>query len=149
MTTAVVYGSTDNQPSRALTTPSAFLLFGENPDLGIFESANGACDYVKGVGATSGQDIAIGAAWPGQLLETVWVYNGSASAISAMTISDGGTVMVPDAIAVPALPGAGAYWVFSFPGGPVRSQIGGWRLNITCAGTMNLIKWQAKGRWKK
>ena len=150
MTTTVQYGSTDNSPnSRALAQPSAFLLHGENPLLQCFESLDGSCEYVRGLGATSAQDIALGGETIGNALETVWVFNNSGQSITALTIKDGGSlVIVPRAIQVPALPANGAYWKFSFDGGAVRSKVGGWKLNITCAGTMANIEWMAKGRFR-
>lgn len=123
----------------------ASLLSGENPSLNVLETINGGNEYVSGAFVTSGTAVTLGAVGAaGDVLETVWVFNGSASPFTAFTITDGTTVIDFLTPGMTTL-AAGAYGVYQIPGGPLKSKNGAWKITATCIGTMSLIKYGAKG----
>lgn len=121
------------------------LISGENQTLNATATYNATVEYVSGAFVTTGTAVTLGSVGAaGDLLETVWIYNGSASAFTAFTITDGTTVLDFLTPGMTTL-GAGAYGVYQIPGGPLASKNGAWKITATCAGTMTLIKYGAKG----
>ena len=116
------------------------LLAGEDQVLGALGTFNATTEWVEFAGVTTGIDITISAS-AGDLLESITIYNGSASAITAILIKDN-AVALP--WLVPAQIAAGASATIK-DGLGLRSKGGGWKINLTCAGTMSLIKGAAKG----
>ena len=119
---------------------------GTNTAFSVLEAVNGCTEYVAGVGATSAAAIVLGNVGDiGDILEAVYLSNGSGSAFTDFTIQDGGTTL--DWIDVGSLKtlANGAKGALVLPGGPLKSRNGAWRITITCAGTMSSIKYGAKG----
>ena len=126
---------------KALKVYLASLLSGEDQTLGWLDTVNGAYEYFQASGVTTAQDITLGSVGAvGDYLESVTIYNGAASAATPIVIKDGSTTL---AFIVPASLAAGAS--VTIPVG-FKSVVGGWKVNITCAGTMSAIKIGAKGR---
>jgi hypothetical protein len=120
------------------------LLAGENQPLGLIEtSAPGA--YVNGNAVTSGADINLGSPGAaGNKLYGIAVFNdNSTQSITAATLWDGATQVTAYSLA--ALQVANnAYGLWVPPlGGVLESKNGGWRLRLTCTGTMANIRWHA------
>lgn len=118
------------------------LLAGENQALDLLEtSAPGS--YVTGAGVTTGADINLGnPGGAGNKLYGIGIYNGSASPFTACTLWDGTTQVDWLTLGMTTL-AAGSYGTWTPPGGVLESKNGGFKLRITCAGTMSAIKWGA------
>lgn len=99
--------------------------------------------YVSGSGVTTGADINLGnPGAAGNKLYAISVFNGSASAFTACTLWDGATQLDFLTLGMTTL-GAGNYATWVPAGGVLESKNGGFKLRITCAGTMSAIKWGA------
>lgn len=130
---------TDDGSARATLST---LLSGENQPLDLIETSFQG-SYVSGSGVTSGADINLGnPGAAGNKLFAISVFNGSASAFTACTLWDGPTQLDWLTLGMTTL-AAGAYQTWTPPGGVLESKNGGWRLRISCAGTMSQIKWGA------
>ena len=118
------------------------LITGENQSLGLLETS-GPGTYVNGSAVTSAADINLGSPGAvGNKLYGIAVYNGSASAFTACVLKDGSTTIDFLSLGMTTLaPTTFATW--TPPGGVMESKNGGWKLNITCAGTMADIKYGA------
>lgn len=119
---------------------------GTNTAFGVIESINGGSEYVAGAGVTTATAIILGNVGDiNDVLEAVYLSNGSGSAFTDFTIQDGGTTL--DWLDVGALKtlANGAKGSLVIPGGPLKSRNGAWKITITCAGTMASIKYGAKG----
>lgn len=116
-------------------------LSGEIEALGVLNVIEGPMERVEGSGATSTVDIAIqnAAGAAGDYLDTVEIYNGSGSSITLAVVKDGSVGL--DALN-PGTIAAGGRATITVRS---RSKTGGWKLNITCGGTMGNIKWLARG----
>lgn len=116
---------------------------GENLPLDLVEtSAPGA--YVNGSAVTTGADINLGTPGAaGNKLYSIGIFNGSAAAFTACTLWDGPTQIDWLTLGMTTLaPGAYGTWVP--PGGfPLESKNGGWKLKISCGGSMPAIKFGA------
>lgn len=117
------------------------LLSGEDQVLGTQGMINNATEYVEAPGVTTAVDITLSTS-VGDYLRSIVVYNGSAAAISLIVIKDGTTAL---GWVVPASLAAGATLVIGEDLLGVRAKNGGWKIALTCAGTMSLIKVCAKG----
>jgi hypothetical protein len=118
------------------------LLAGENQALGLMEtSAPGS--YVSGSAVTTAADINLGSPGAaGNKLYGIAIYNNSGSAFTACVIKDGSTTVDFLTLGMTTL-ASGSYATWTPPGGVLESKNGGWKLNITCAGTMANIKYGA------
>lgn len=117
-------------------------LAGENQVLDVLEtSAPGS--YVSGSAATSAADISLGnPGAAGNKLYGIAIYNNSGSAFTACVLKDGATTIDFLTLGMTTL-ASGTYATWTPPGGVLESKNGGWKLNITCAGTMPNIKYGA------
>jgi hypothetical protein len=115
------------------------LITGENQSLGVLETSSPGT-YVTAVGATSAADIAIGSLGAaGDKLFAFTVFNDSGDPFTAFSIKDGSTALtVLDTSSFTTL-ADGARATFTAPGGCLESKNGGWKINITCVGTMAQI----------
>lgn len=115
---------------------------GENQPLDLQESSAPGT-YVNGSGVTTGANINLGSPGAaGNKLYSIGVFNGSASPFTACTLWDGATQVDWLTLGMTTL-AAGAYGTWVPPGGVMESKNGGWRLRISCAGTMTQIKYGA------
>jgi hypothetical protein len=121
------------------------LITGENQSLGVLETSSPGT-YVTAVGATSAADIAIGSPGAaGDKLFAVAVFNGSAQPFTAFSIKDGSTTLTGLTNSTLTTLAAGANAIYTMPGGCLESKNGGWKINITCTGTMASIAIVAVG----
>jgi hypothetical protein len=118
------------------------LLAGENQALDLLEtSAPGS--YVSGSAVTTGVDINLGTPGAaGNKLFGIGVYNNSGSAFTGCVLYDGATLVDWLTLGMTTL-ASGSYATWTPPGGVLESKNGGWKLRITCAGTMANIKYGA------
>lgn len=115
---------------------------GQNPSLDLLE-VTGQGAYVSGSAVTTATDINLGnPGAAGNKLYSIGVFNGSASAFTACTLWDGTTQIDWLTLGMTTL-AAGSYATWTPPGGVLESKNGGWKLRITCAGTMANIKYGA------
>lgn len=119
------------------------LLSGENQPLDLQETSQPGA-YVNGNAVTSAADINLGS--PGAAGNKLYAIginnNASGAAITAVTLWDGATQVVWLSLA--ALQVAdNAFGVWTPPGGVLESKNGGWRMRVTCSGTMANIRWGA------
>lgn len=95
------------------------------------------------VGVTSTSDINLGAAGAvGDYLGDISIHNASGSNITQISIKDGSTEMVGLRYTTAIATATG----ITIPGPRTRSVNGGWKIAITCAGTMASINGYARGR---
>ena len=117
-------------------------LSGENQVLDLQE-VTGSGEYVSGSGVTTGTDINLGnPGKAGDKLKGIAIYNNSGSAFTACVIYDGTTLIDWLTLGMTTL-ASGSYATWTPPGGVLESKNGGWKLRITCAGTMASIKYGA------
>lgn len=118
------------------------LLAGENQALDLLEtSAPGS--YVSGSAVTTAADINLGnPGAAGNKLYGIGVYNNSGSAFTACVLYDGNVLVDWLTLGMTTL-ASGSYATWTPPGGVLESKNGGWKLRITCAGTMTNIKYGA------
>lgn len=115
---------------------------GENPTLGLVETT-GQGAYVNGSAVTTATDINLGNPGAvGNKLKGIGIYNNSGSPFTACVIKDGSTTIDWLTLGMTTL-ASGSYATWTPPGGVLESKNGGWKLNITCAGTMANIKYGA------
>lgn len=115
---------------------------GDNQTLDLVETT-GIGTYVSGSAVTTATDIALGnPGAAGNKLYGIAVYNNSGSAFTACVIKDGSTTIDFLTLGMTTL-ASGSYATWTPPGGVLESKNGGWKLNITCAGTMANIKYGA------
>lgn len=115
---------------------------GDNQTLDLVETT-GIGTYVSGSAVTTGADIALGnPGAAGNKLYSISVYNNSGSAFTACTLKDGSTTIDFLTLGMTTL-ATGSYATWTPPGGVLESKNGGWKLVITCAGTMASIKYGA------
>ena len=118
------------------------LVAGSNEVLGQLETTPAGV-YTTGVGATSASDIFVGSGKAGNKLHAISVYNNSGSAITAFDIKDGTTVLSALDLGSLRTLASGSRAVWTAPGGALEGKNTGWRINITCAGTMANIAFLA------
>lgn len=117
-------------------------LTGGNQTLDLVETTSPG-SYVSGSAVTTGADINLGSPGAaGNKLYGIAVYNNSGSAFSACVLKDGSTTIDWLTLGMTTL-ASGSYATWTPPGGVLESKSGGWKLNITCAGTMASIKYGA------
>lgn len=115
---------------------------GDNPILDLKETTQQGA-YISGSAVTTAQDINLGSPGAvGNKLKAIGIYNGSGSSFSACVIKDGSTTIDWLSLGMTTL-ATGSYATWTPPGGCLESKNGGWKLNITCAGTMASIKYGA------
>lgn len=126
----------------AMHATLATTISGENQPLGLLETT-GSGAYISGSAVTTGADINLGnPGAAGNKLYAISIFNGSAAAFTACTIKDGSTAIDWLTLGMTTLaPSAYATWTPA--GGVLESKNGGWKLVITCAGTMANIKYGA------
>jgi hypothetical protein len=118
------------------------LLAGENQALDLLETSSPG-SYVSGSAVTTATDINLGnPGAAGNKLFGIAVYNNSGSAFTACALKDGATTIDFLTLGMTTL-ASGSYATWTPPGGVLESKNGGWKLNITCAGTMANIKFGA------
>lgn len=126
----------------AAFTTLATTISGENQSLGLLETT-GSGAYVSGSAVTTAQDINLGNPGAvGNKLYAISIFNNSGSAFTACIIKDGSTTIDWVTLGMTTL-ASGAYATWTPAGGVLESKNGGWKLNITCAGTMANIKYGA------
>lgn len=120
------------------------LLSGENQSLGVIETSSPGA-YVNGNAVTSGLDINLGSPGaPGNKLFAIAINNdNSLQPITAVTLWDGSTQLVSLSPLNAADIANNTRWTWTPPGGVLESKNGGWRMRITCTGTMANIRWAA------
>jgi hypothetical protein len=117
-------------------------LTGDNQTLDLVETT-GIGTYVSGSAVTTAAEIALGnPGAAGNKLYGIAVYNNSGSAFTACTLKDGATTLDFLTLGMTTL-ASGSYATWTPPGGVLESKNGGWKLVITCAGTMSSIKYGA------
>lgn len=133
-----------NADGAALPVSLAALLAGENQPLDLIETSSPGA-YVNGNAVTSAADINLGSPGAaGNKLFAIGVFNdNSTQPITAATLWDGGTqvVWLGPLTALQVANNAAGVW--TPPGGVLESKNGGWRLRLTCTGTMGNIRWGA------
>lgn len=118
------------------------LISGENQSLGLLETSSPGT-YVSGSAVTSAADINLGSPGAaGNKLYSIAVYNGSGQPFTACVLKDGSTTINFLTLGMTTLADA-TYATWTPPGGVMESKNGGWKLNITCTGTMANIKYGA------
>ena len=129
--------------NQAINTYQTSLIAGENQPLDLLETSQPG-SYVNGNAVTSGADINLGnPGAAGNKLFAIGVFNdNSTQPITAVTLWDGGTQVVWLSLAALAVAN-NAYGLWTPPGGVLESKNGGWRMRITCTGTMANIRWGA------
>lgn len=126
----------------AMHATLATTISGENQSLGLLETT-GSGAYVSGSAVTTAQDINLGNPGAvGNKLYAISVYNNSGSAFTACILKDGSTTIDWATLGMTTL-ASGSYATWTPAGGVLESKNGGWKLNITCAGTMASIKYGA------
>jgi hypothetical protein len=126
----------------AMHATLATTISGENQSLGLLETS-GSGAYVSGSAVTTAQDINLGNPGAvGNKLYAISIFNNSGSAFTACTIKDGATAIDWVTLGMTTL-ASGAYATWTPAGGVLESKNGGWKLVITCAGTMANIKYGA------
>lgn len=126
----------------AMHATLATTISGENQTLGLLETT-GSGAYVSGSAVTTAQDINLGNPGAvGNKLYAISVYNNSGSAFTACILKDGSTTIDWATLGMTTL-ASGSYATWTPAGGVLESKNGGWKLNITCAGTMANIKYGA------
>lgn len=142
---AVQLDDSDSVPgvrSRGLLVAKAEYDPGHNPTLDLTE-VTGQGAYVSGSAVTTGVDINLGnPGKAGDKLKGIAIYNNSGSAFTACVIYDGTTLIDWLTLGMTTL-ASGSYATWTPPGGVLESKNGGWKLRITCAGTMANIKYGA------
>lgn len=120
------------------------LLSGENQPLDLQETSQPGA-YVNGNAVTSGADINLGSPGAaGNKLFAIGINNdNSTQPITAVTLWDGGTQVAWLGSLNAADIANNTRWTWTPPGGVLESRNGGWRMRITCAGTMANIRWGA------
>jgi len=119
------------------------LLAGENQPLGLMETSSPG-SYVNGNAVTSAADINLGSPGAaGNKLYAIGIFNdNSTQTITAVTLWDGSTQLVFLGPLTTSIAN-NATWTWTPPGGVLESKNGGWRIRITCTGTMANIRWGA------
>lgn len=126
----------------AMHATLATTISGENQSLGLLETT-GSGAYVSGSAVTSAADINLGNPGAvGNKLYAISIYNGSGSSFSGCVIKDGSTTIDWASLGMASL-ATSNYATWTPAGGVLESKNGGWKLNITCAGTMASIKYGA------
>lgn len=136
---------------KALKVYVASLLSGELQERAFLTIANATREYVQGAFVTTAVDVILGQTGAaGDILETLWIWNNSGSAFTAFAIYDGSTTIdFLDLVTWQTLAsgtGSANRLSLTIPGG-IESKNGGWKLRVTCAGTMASIKFGAKGQF--
>lgn len=142
---AVQMADSDSAPgvrSRGQLSSKAEYDPGDNAQLDLKE-VTGQGKYISGSAVTTATDINLGnPGAAGNKLKGIAIYNNSGSAFTACVIKDGSTTIDWLTLGMTTL-ASGSYATWTPPGGVLESKNGGWKLNITCAGTMANIKYGA------
>ncbi len=116
---------------------------GDNELLSVKETIPGDVGF-EFAGVTTAVDINLGAAGAaGDYCGDVTIYNNSGQNITQVSFKDGTTEMVGLRDVTALATGASR----TITGPRTKSKYGGWKINITCAGTMANIAGFARGKF--
>ena len=113
----------------------ASLTPGDNAALDVKETLPPG-NYITTAGVTSGVDINLGSGKAGNKLVALHVFNNSGSAFTAFDVKDGATTLSALDLGTLRTLATGTRASWNAPGGALEGRNTGWRVNITCAGTM-------------